>query len=213
MLGSGLLVRLGRRAPHHHRAGALVLVHEAADVLDELVRELALRAALDVRAFQPLHHVLVEHRRHGPNLRKRRLQLREMLGREHLCLHRRRVGVVRNRVPAAEHQILQAGERDQVLDHRPALLAALAEADVRHLGQRSDGLAQSRLDGLDAGDECRGHGAHARQEDRELAVRRGHLRLELIHPLHLRSRAAPGGAVRRTIRARREGVKGFLARL
>ena len=54
------------------------------------------------------------------------------------------VGVVGERVPGAEHDVVEAGERHEVLDHRRALVGALAEADRVHLGERADRAACPR---------------------------------------------------------------------
>ena len=62
----GLLhVDLGAAAPDHHEPIAAVRLLERADVGDHLLGQVALvLALLDVRAVEPLHVALVEHRRH-----------------------------------------------------------------------------------------------------------------------------------------------------
>ena len=49
---------------------------------------------------------------------------------------------------------------------------ALAEADSAHLGERADGLAAAATGVLDAGDERRGDGAEADEQDAETALGR-----------------------------------------
>ena len=57
---------LGAAAPDHHQAVELMIRLEPSNVVDDLLRELALAAArLDVRTVQLLHVVPVEHGRHG----------------------------------------------------------------------------------------------------------------------------------------------------
>ena len=51
------------------------------------------------------------------------------------------VGRVFVNIPAAEDQIVKSGERDEILDHRGAIIGALAQPDGGKLGQRADGLA------------------------------------------------------------------------
>ena len=77
-------------------------------------------------------------------------------------LLRRLVGVVGEDVPAAEDEVLEPGERHEVLDQRGAVVRPLAEADGPHLRQAADGLGEAAPDRLDAGDERRRHRAHAR---------------------------------------------------
>ena len=80
------------------------------------------------------------------------------------------VGVVGERVPRAEHDVVERGERHEVPDQRAAVVGALAEADRVHQGQRADRLGEAALDELDAGDQRRGDGAEADGEDAEAAV-------------------------------------------
>ena len=87
-------------------------------------------------------------------------------------LHRGVVGVVGDRIPGAEDEVVEAGERDEVPDQRRAVFGALAEADGAHLGERADGLAAAAAGVLDAGDERRGDGAEADEEDAEAALGR-----------------------------------------
>ena len=80
------------------------------------------------------------------------------------------VGVGLVRVPGAEDDVVEVGERDEVLDQRHVVVGALAEADGAHLRERADGVAFAALGELDAGDERGGDGAEADAEDPELAL-------------------------------------------
>ena len=79
------------------------------------------------------------------------------------------VGVVGEGVPGAEDDVVEVGQRHEVLDQRHAVVGALAEADRAHLGQRADGLAGAAPGVLDAGDEGRRDGAEADEQDAEPA--------------------------------------------
>ena len=46
--------------------------------------------------------------------------------------------VGRDGIPSAEHDVVETGERNEVLDLRVAAFFTLAEADVCHLGHRPD---------------------------------------------------------------------------
>ncbi len=91
---------------------------------------------------------------------------------EHAGLEGRFEGVVRDRVPGAEDEVIEFRQRHELLDERAALLGPLAQADGAHLGERADGAAAAAAGVLDAGDEGSGHGAKADQEDTELAFGR-----------------------------------------
>ena len=75
-----------------------------------------------------------------------------------------RVG--RDRIPAAEHELVEAGEVDDVADER---FLPVGQRQPGHLAQRADGRREALAGREDAGDEGRGHGAHAWQEDAERA--------------------------------------------
>ena len=79
------------------------------------------------------------------------------------------VGVVGEHVPRAPHDVLERGERHEVLDQRAAVLGALAEPDRAHLREAADRQAHAALDELDAGDEGGGDRAEADREHAEAA--------------------------------------------
>src|SRR6185436_8181119 len=88
---------------------------------------------------------------------------------EHAGADGRLVGVVGEDVPAAERDVLEAGERDVVADRGGVAVGALANADVAELRERADRLADAAADREHAGDERGRDRAHARQQDPELA--------------------------------------------
>ncbi|MCU1252142.1 MAG: hypothetical protein JWQ49_5171, partial [Edaphobacter sp.] len=68
-------------------------------------------------------------------------------------------------VPAGEDDVVEVGDRGEILDERAAIFGALAEADVAHLGERADGLGEAAADCFYAGDKCGGDGSHAGNHD------------------------------------------------
>ena len=114
------------------------------------------RLVLPFLTFLPVqarHVFLVEHRRHRLDRRQELLERFEMPVLEHAGSLGGRVRVVGNRIPRAEHEVVELGERHELLDERRPLVRALAQPDRRHLRQRSDRLRESPANALDAGDE------------------------------------------------------------
>jgi hypothetical protein len=150
-----------------------VFLLEGADVGDQLIGEVLLvLALLDVRARQPLHVALIEHGGH----RLDRLELGtdrvEQRAIEHAGRARRGVAVFLEDVPAAEHDVFEAGQRDEIADSRRTVVGALAEANRRHLGERPNRLGETFTDSDDAGDGGGAHRAESDQQHAEPAVRR-----------------------------------------
>ena len=67
-----------------------------------------------------------------------------------LCGH---VCIVGERIPRAEDQVVERGERDEVLDQWGVVLGALSETDTGELGERAERLRHAQLGQFDAGDE------------------------------------------------------------
>src|SRR5438105_9287764 len=159
----------GRGRPDHHQAVRPRALLEIADVLSQLLGEIALvLAGLHVGAVQPLDVMLVE----GGRQRLDPLEevfdgLQVLVPVQHARLHRRGVGVVRNRVPGREDQVLQIGEGHEVLDLGTALLGALAQPNGSHLRQRSDRDARPAPHVLDARHERRRDGPEPPPHDAE----------------------------------------------
>jgi hypothetical protein len=146
---------------------------ERGDVLHHLLGEMHLRRALlDVGPVEVLDVGLLEHGRHRLDRLELGLERIEVLGVEHAGADRGLVGVVREDVPAAEHDIVERRQRDVVLDRRRVVVGALADPDVTELGQRADRLADPAADRLHAGDEGGRDRAHAGEQDAELTCGR-----------------------------------------
>jgi hypothetical protein len=171
----------GGGAPDHHEPVAAVLALKLGDLLDKLVRQIELvLALLDVRAGQPLDVVLIKDGLHRPDLLELRLELRQQFFFKHARRQRRLVGRVGEDVPRAEDDVVEGGERDELLDEGVAVLGPLAEADRAHLREAADGVGQAALDGLDARDEGRADGPEADEQHAELAL--GRRDLEAVLP-------------------------------
>ncbi len=99
------------------------------------------------------------------------------------------IGIVGERIPRAEHDVVEVGDRHEVLDQWAAIVRASAEADGAHLRQRTDRDGHAALDELDARDERRRDGAEPDAEDTEAPLgwlhgggrRSGHA-TEATHP-------------------------------
>ena len=108
-----------------------------------------------VVGVEPLHVSAVERGRHRPHVAQRFGDALEVAaGLEHAGPLGGDVGVVGERIPCAEHDVVEVGDRYEVLDERPALVGALAEADRVHQRQRADRVGHAALDELDAGDRA-----------------------------------------------------------
>ena len=162
---------LGRGAPDHDQAVALVCGLEGANVRANLLGQLQLRAALDVGPVEALDVVLVEGGWHWlDGLEEVGDGLDVFVAVEDAALHRCFVGVVGEGVPGAEDDVVEVCERDELADEGRAVFRALAEADGAHLGERADGPAAAATGVLDAADERRGDGAEADEQDAEAAL-------------------------------------------
>jgi hypothetical protein len=164
---------LGAAAPYHHQPIELVIALELADVGDHLLGEILLvLALLDVRAVESLDVALIEDGRPRPDFLELGTHPIEQRRLDDASGPRRGVAVLFEDVPAAEHQIVQRGERHDIADSRRAILGSLPEADGAHLGERADWFGKAVADGEDAGD-CRGADrAETNQQDTEFAPRR-----------------------------------------
>jgi len=137
MGAAGLEKDLGGCAPDHNHPVARVGRLEIADVLADSLGEFSLAGfGLDIGAVEPPHIVLVEDGRHGLEL----LQLgRDGLDMgdpvEHAALQRGFVGRVRNRIPGAEDQLVNTGQRHEVTNERRSVFCPFTEADGAHLSE------------------------------------------------------------------------------
>ena len=149
-------------------SGALL---EVADVVHQHLGVIHLGAfRLQVGAVDALHVVAVEDRGHGLDLLERAAQAFDQRLVENAGMESGFVAVLFENVPAAELQIFDLGERNEVLDFRRVVVGALAEADRIQLRDGADRLRHAQFDGFNAGDKCRGDGAHARDQNAKFPV-------------------------------------------
>ncbi len=165
--GRFLHEHFGAAAPHHHQAIEAVVFLELADVGAKLLGKIPLVLAfLHVRAVEPLHVALIEHRGHRLDGFELGLDLIEQRRLEHAGRARRLVGVLFENIPAAEDDVVEIDERNRLVDFRRAAFGAFAETDRAHLRERSDGIGQTFSNGQNAGD---GRGADRAEADQKNA--------------------------------------------
>ena len=169
MHSGGLKENLRRSAPDDDHAADRLL--ERLNIGAKLVGQVHLvLAGLDIGAVQALDVVLVEDGRHGLDRFQIRPNLLELVLLQHLGVGGGFVDVVVEDVPAGKDDIVQVGQRHEILDQRRVALGALAQANRSHLRKRADRLGQSLADRLNSGDQRSGHGAQADDHDSELAL-------------------------------------------
>src|SRR6185503_13779392 len=170
VLRAGFDEDFGRRAPDDGESIALVARLEIAKILAELLREIALRLPfLDVVAVDARDVLVVEHGGHRLDAAQEVGDRLEIAFLEHAGFLCRGVGVARNRIPRAEHDVVERRERYEVLDQRRAVFSALAEPDRRHLREGPNRLRVPATNALDAGHERRSYGAEPRRENAKRA--------------------------------------------
>ena len=117
-----------------------------------------------------LHPVLVEHGVHRHDALELGRDRREVALLEHAGGAGRLERVGRDRVPAAEHEVVERGQRHEVLDQRVAALAAARRGGCGPSAVSEPIGAVAGLAGRqDAGDERRRDGAEAGEQDAEVA--------------------------------------------
>src|SRR6185503_9334166 len=161
---------------HHHQPIAGVALLERTGVGNHLLREIALvLSLLDVRTVKPLHIPLIEHRGHRAYRFELVAHTIELSVLEHAGSACGRIAVLFEDVPAAEYDVVEIGQRHELVNLRRPSFSSLAETDRAHLCERSDRRRQSLPDGTHTGDCRRRHGAEADKQNAELAARRSDL--------------------------------------
>ena len=162
-------------APHHHDAVDLLLVAEAVDVFADRVEHRPLVDRVHrVVGVDALHVLAVERGRHRAHVAQRVGDGLDVLAAlEHAGARGGDVGVVGERVPRAEHDVVERGQRHEVLDQRRRFSVRLPRRMVPIWVERADRCGHAALDQLDAGDERRRDGAEADGEHAEAPVGRG----------------------------------------
>ncbi len=161
---------LGGAAPDGHEAVAAVVGFEAVHVFDEgLGLVVFARNFFDVGAVQPANPVAGEDGLHGADGGQLLADGVEVFVVEDLGALGDLVGALAVEVPAAEHELVEVGERDEVANEGGAAFAAFAEADGAHLGEAAHGEAKTATNIEDARDKGVRDSAQPGQEDTELA--------------------------------------------
>ena len=175
---TGLQEDLGARAPDHHDPVDSLRLLERLDVGHDLLRVVpAAAAGLHPGTCQRLDVALVEDCFHGPDHFELVADPVEIILVEGAGVHRGFVGVVLEDVPAAEPQIVEPGQPDELLDRRYAPFRSLAQADGSHLRQGADRLCQALAHREHAGYEGSRDRADSDGQDPEAAFRRRQLHL------------------------------------
>ena len=104
---------------------------------------------------------MLENRRHRFDGRERLEMWQQILFYEDTCFHCCIKGIVTNGIPTAKDDVVDAGKRHQILDQWAAIVGALSQTDVCHLGEGANRLGQPLLQGHDASVEGGSHRAHS----------------------------------------------------
>src|SRR6476620_10236379 len=80
-------------------------------------------------------------------------------------MHCRGEGRIGEDVPGAKYEIVQIRERHELLNLRDAIVRAPAQTNGAHWSQAADRFGQALLDGFNAGNERRAHGAQSDQQN------------------------------------------------
>ena len=162
----------GGRASHHNKSVAIVVVFELPDVAPYRFHRRELAACdLGVGALDASHVIVVEDRRHGLyRLQEMGDGVQLFVAVQDTGLDGRVVGVVGDRVPCAEDQLVESRQRNEVAYQRRPPVRSLAEANGCHLGDRACRLSRALPDMLDASDKCGRHGAQAHLKNPQSAA-------------------------------------------
>ena len=134
-----------------------------------------------MRTGQPAHVILVKNGLPRPQFLQFRAHGFQPRRLDDAGVHGGVIGIVGEEVPAAEDEIIQAGQWNEILDQGAVVFGAFAEADGSVLRQRADGPAQALLDQFDTRNQGRAHGAEARKQHAKLVSCRCDSHLRLLH--------------------------------
>ena len=174
--GFGLQEYFGGAAPDHHQAVGLAFLFEVANVFAKLFGEFKfIFGFLDVGAGKILDVVLIEGGLHGLDGLQEFLDLVEVFGVQDTGLGGSFVGVVGENIPAAEDDVVEFGERNELVDFRRAAFGALAEADGAQLRERADGRGFAAAHQFNSRHKCGAHGSHSGREDAQSSFGRSNI--------------------------------------
>ena len=166
----------GRGAPDHDQPVATVVLFEAPDVVTNGLHEGKLGARnLSIGAVDSPYVIVVEHCRHwSDRLHEIGYGLQLFVTVQNAGLSRRFVGVVGDRVPRSEYQLVEFCQRGEVTYERSPLFGTLSQADGGHLGNRAERPPRPAPDVLDAGNKRGRHRPQTNQQDAKFAACRLH---------------------------------------
>ena len=165
------MIDLGRSAPDHGEAADTFFFLKLADVVHDPLGVIHLApAGHHVGAVEAFDEILFENRFHRLNRLQGRFDLFQQRHLQHACFDGGFVGVVLENIPAAYFQIVDSGQRHEILDCGATAFRALSQANSTKLGQRPDRLCQSPFDCFQPGDERGRHRAHTGDQNPQLAL-------------------------------------------
>src|SRR5580700_7781331 len=130
----------GGAAPDHDQAVGFAFLFEIANVFAKLFGEFKfIFSFFDVGTGKVFDVVLIESGLHGPDVLQEFLNLIEVFGFQDTGLGGGLIGVVGENIPAAENDVVEFGEWDELVNFRRAAFGAFAEANGAELRERADG--------------------------------------------------------------------------
>ncbi len=158
--------------PGHDQSRDLRLLLETRDVVFDLERQVVFGLGFfDVRPIEALDVVVVKCGFHGLDAGEEFLGLGQIFGRKHRCLLRGLIRGVGEQIPAAEDDIFEPFEWNEILDGWRAALGPLAQANRSELSDGADRFCAGAAHQIHASHERRGHGTHSHGQYPELSFR------------------------------------------
>ena len=141
---AGFAIHFGRTTPNRDQTITVVGGFELLDVFHQLHGQVHLGCTgLDVRAVEALDVGLLKNCRHWLDGNEFFLEFRQQALFQHASTQCGFIGVVRENIPAAESDVVHAGDWNVVLNLRRIVIATLTNANGTHLSERANRLAQS----------------------------------------------------------------------
>ena len=172
-----------RCSPKHHDAGTALLRLEAADIFAQGLHHLPTGLTwLYIIAVQAFGIVLVKGRRHRYNLFQLGAHGFYVFLLQHFSVHCSLVSVLGIDIPAAENDIVQLCQRDNLVVFQVSFVLALANTYFIVLCHGTDGLGETLSGHKNASHESSGDSAITNDENAQFSFcgldnRWGHIRL------------------------------------
>ena len=144
MNAGGLMIRFGRGRPAHHQPVHPLLGLKGIDIFHQLVGQIHfMRTFFHMGTIKIFHIVPVKNSRHWNDAFQFLFDPVDMARFQHHGLAGGLVSRVGEDIPAAENQVLQVGQGNQLLHREDTFLGTLAQADFSRLGHGTQGPGQS----------------------------------------------------------------------